>query len=279
VTLPADSHVHTEWSWDAPAGSMQRSCERALQLGIPVLAFTEHVDHTIWNVAMDDLDPDDHLAKLAAGGRLTPPEFDAAGYLAAIEEYRQRYPQLRILSGLELGEPHWHAEAVEKVLAVGAFDRVLGSMHCLPDPGGYAEPTGLYGHRDPSEVVRSYLAEVAVLVSSSQLFDVLAHIDYPVRSWPESAGRFDPYDFEEEFRHALRLTAESGRALEMNTQVPLSAPVLQWWHDEGGQAVTFGSDAHDPERIAHGFRDATQLAEAIGFRPGDNPVDLWGRVD
>ena len=258
---------------------MQRSCERALQLGLPTIAFTEHVDHTIWPVPMDELEANPDLAQFVDEGKFTPPAFDAAGYLAAIQECRDRFPDLRILSGVELGEPHWYAEAVEKVMALGEFERVLGSLHSLPDRGGYAEPTDLYGHRDPAEVVRTYLAEVAVLVASSERFDVLAHIDYPIRSWPESAGAFEPHDFEEEFRHALRRTAESGRALEISTHVPLSTAILKWWHDEGGQAVTFGSDAHDPERIAHGFCDATQMAEACGFRPGPDPIDLWGRVD
>ena len=37
-------HVHTEWSWDAPRGHMERSCERAIEIGLPALAFTEHAD-------------------------------------------------------------------------------------------------------------------------------------------------------------------------------------------------------------------------------------------
>ncbi|WP_239154258.1 hypothetical protein [Amycolatopsis sp. FDAARGOS 1241] len=46
--LPQDSHVHTEWSWDTVTGSMVRSCERALELGLPSPAFTEHADLTPW---------------------------------------------------------------------------------------------------------------------------------------------------------------------------------------------------------------------------------------
>jgi ADP-ribose pyrophosphatase YjhB (NUDIX family) len=153
---------------------------------------------------------------------------------------------LRILSGLELGEPHRHPEQVAAVLRAGRFDRVLGSVHTLPDRGGYAEPPGLFTHRDPGEVVRSYLAEVAALVTSSEVFAVLAHVDYAVRSWPAAADAFAPEDFEEEFRHTLRLTAESGRVLEVNTVVPFHATMLRWWRAEGGDAVTFGSDAHDP---------------------------------
>ncbi|TDC97239.1 PHP domain-containing protein [Nonomuraea deserti] len=278
---PADSHVHSEWSWDAPAGSMERSCARAVELGLPAIAFTEHVDHTVWTVALDALAPDDYLATLATPeGLLTPPAFDTAGYAEAIERCRERFPALRILSGLELGEPHWHAAAVAKVLGAGRFDRVLGSLHCLPVGDGFAEPPGLYGHRAAAEVVRQYLAEIARLVTDSDVFSVLAHIDYPMRYWPaREAGPFDLSMFEEEFRHALRMTARSGRALEINTRIPLHSAIVRWWHEEGGEAVTFGSDAHDPAAVARGFRDAADMARAHGFRPGRDPYDFWARVD
>ena len=128
-------------------------------------------------------------------------------------------------------------------------------------------------------MVREYLAGVVEMVAKSDLFSVLAHIDYPVRSWPEDrAGPFDLAVFEEEFRAALRATARSGRALEINTRLPLHATILTWWHEEGGDAVTFGSDAHQPERVGQGFTEAAHMAEAHGFRPGRNPYDLWGRV-
>jgi histidinol-phosphatase (PHP family) len=193
---------------------------------------------------------------------------------------RDRFPQLHVLSGLEMGEPHRHTEQCSQVLATGRFDRVLGSLHTLPDQGTYAEPWGLYPHRDAHEVVREYLAAVASMMSAGGMFSVLAHIDYPLRSWPaEQAGAFDPAAFEEEFRHALRATAQSGWALEINTRLPLHARILRWWHEEGGDAVTFGSDAHLPSAVAHGFADAARMAEAYGFRPGGNPYDLWSRVD
>lgn len=279
VTLPADSHVHSEWSWDAPKGSMERSCAQAVDIGLPAIAFTEHLDHTAWTVALDAIDGNDHLAALATpDGLLTPPGFDVSGYLEAIERCRERFPSLRILSGLEIGEPHWHAEATAKVLGAGPFDRVLGSQHCLPDGPGFAEPPGLYGHRVAAEVVRQYLAEVARLVTESDVFSVLAHIDYPVRYWPAQAGPFDPNAFQDEFRHALRVLAASGRALEVNTRVPLHPEVVRWWREEGGSAITFGSDAHDPTKLARGFADAAAMVEAHGFRPGRHPYDFWTRL-
>jgi len=271
-TPPADGHVHSEWSWDAPLGTMERACARAVELGLPAIAFTEHLDHTVRTLETTD---DPHLASLTEDGFLTPPAFDAAGYLAAIERCRDRFPGLRVLSGLEMGEPHWHAAACAKVLGAGRFDRVLGSLHCLPDRGGFSEPPGLYSHRDAAEVIRSYLAEIVRLVDGSDDFAVLAHIDYPVRDWPGPS--FDPAAFEEEFREALRATARSGRALEINTRLPLDATILGWWREEGGAAVSFGSDAHLPELVAAGFREAAAMAEAYGFRPGPSPSDFWVR--
>ncbi|MFF5216539.1 PHP domain-containing protein [Micromonospora sp. NPDC000442] len=279
MPLPPDSHVHSEWSWDTPVGDMEGSCVRAVELGLPAITFTEHLDHTAWRVATEGPYVSDHLTALAdASGMLTPPAFDAAGYLEAVERCRERFPQLRILSGLELGEPHRHADQIARVLATGRFDRLLGSLHTLPDQEGFAEPWAIYPHRDPYELVRAYLADVATMVTTSDMFSVLAHIDYPVRSWPvDKVGPFDPSDFEDEFRETLRVIARSGRALEVNTRLPLHATVLSWWHEEGGDAITFGSDAHLPAFVGHGFREAAQLAESHGFRPGRSPHDLWGR--
>jgi histidinol-phosphatase (PHP family) len=123
------------------------------------------------------------------------------------------------------------------------------------------------------------LSGVIDLVTGSDAFAVLAHIDYAIRSWPaDSAGPFDPAVFEEEFRGALRATAQSGRALEINTRLPMHPTIVTWWHQEGGDAVTFGSDAHQPAAVGHGFKEAAQMAEAHGFRPGRHPHDFWPRV-
>jgi histidinol-phosphatase (PHP family) len=280
MALPTDSHVHSEWSWDAPQGSMERTCERAVELGLPAIAFTEHVDISAWTVTPGELEGGQFEPYLAPdGASLTPPALDLDGYLASIERCRDRFPDLRILSGVELGEPHWHEPFVAKVLAAGEFDRVLGSLHCLPiGHEQYAEPPNLFRRRPATEVVRDYLAELPRLIQGFDAFAVLAHIDYPTRYWPTAAGPFDPYAFEDEYRHSLRALADSGRALEINTRNTPYPAIVRWWHDEGGQAVTFGSDAHNPTALADRFTEAAAMVEAIGFRPGRHPWDFWVRT-
>src|ERR1700730_14563934 len=97
---PMDSHVHTQWSWDAPAeASMVRSCEQALAAGLPAVAFTDHLDFTVASsedvIAVEHIDPRPYSAM-----RL----LDVPGYLASVQDCRERFPDLRILTGAEIGE-------------------------------------------------------------------------------------------------------------------------------------------------------------------------------
>lgn len=285
--LPADSHVHTEFSWDATDGSMERTCARAVELGLPAVSFTEHADWTVWAVAPGPDTHDTVARRTTPDGRFLPPPLDLDGYLESVERCRGLFPGLRIFTGVELGEAHWNAGPAARLVAEGRFERRLGSLHSLPvvrdgtaDEDGDRVVVEVHEHyrdRPPAEVMREYLTEVHRLVTTSDLFAVLAHIDYAARSWPHDRARFDPLDFEAEFRLVLRALAESGRALEVNTTLPLAPVVLRWWRDAGGGAVTFGSDAHSPEVLASGFAQAAAMAEAIGFRPGRHPFDVWFR--
>jgi histidinol-phosphatase (PHP family) len=275
--LPPDDHLHTEWSWDAPRGSMERTCARALQLGVPSVAFTDHADFTSWVDTRAGTGVPSALRKrVSSDGMFHPPPLDLEGYLASLEHCRQAFPTLRILSGVELGEPHWHREQSAELLRRGGFDRVLISMHsALADDGRIIQIRDAYRDRAPDEVVREYLEAAAVMIESSDVGAVLAHIDYPVRAWPSHAGPYSPERFEEELRGVLRVLARSGRALEVNTRLPLDARIVRWWRQEGGKLVSFGSDAHDPLAVARGFADATAMVAASGFRPAPDPHDLW----
>jgi histidinol-phosphatase (PHP family) len=248
-------------------------------MGLPAVAFTDHADYTPWQVIASDFDGHEQLAALVTSdGTLTPPRLDLNEYLECVQRCRDQFPDLRVISGVELGEAHRHSDVAAKLLDAGQFDRVLASLHSLPIGQQFFEPPGLYRQWPAAEVIREYLAEIVRLVEKSDAFAVLAHIDYPVRYWPEQQGPFDPNAFEEEFRQALRVLAVNGRALEVNTAVPLHPTVVRWWGEEGGEAVTFGSDAHDPTLLASGFTEAAAMVESHGFQPGRHPFDVWTRM-
>ena len=263
MPLPPDLHVHTEWSWDAPRGSMEGSCERAVQLGLPGIAFTEHADFVVIHEGQ-------HVV-------------DVAGYLQAIEECRSKFKNLRILSGVELGEPHWFPDETAAVLGAGKLDRVLGSIHCVHMDG---EPFDASQFRNLSAsafagAVHEYFRETLALVESSQQFEALAHLDYPKRYWLEGQIPYREEDYEEELRAVLVAAAKRGLVLEVNTTggriLCPDITVVRWWHEVGGKAVQYGSDAHQPDKVAEGFLAATQMVESAGFKPGRDLLGLWRR--
>lgn len=51
--------------------------------------------------------------------------------------------------------------------------------------------------------------------------------------------------------------------------------VVAWWREEGGQRVTFGSDAHESQALAAGLADGAAMAEAHDFRPDTRPEKAW----
>ena len=261
--LPPDLHVHSEWSWDAPHGDMERSCARALEIGLPAIAFTEHAD---WALVHQGQHP-----------------VDIGGYLNAVDRCRAKFPGLRILTGVELGEPHWFPKETEAILAAGPIDQVLGSVHSIRLAGGMLDASQFRSSEgiDFPAAVREYFSEVLLLVESGQAFEVLAHLDYPKRYWRDGAAPYREKDYEGEIRAILRAAARTGRVLEVNTTrghvLCPDLTVVRWWRELGGQAVQYGSDAHQPDKVAEGFMVATQMVESAGFKPAKDPVSLWRR--
>ncbi|GLK99210.1 histidinol-phosphatase HisJ family protein [Dactylosporangium matsuzakiense] len=272
---PGDGHVHSECSWDAPYTSMEQACRRAVELGLPSIAFTDHADFVPRRIA-DAVTPPEWKRPLITDRVLTPPPLDVHRYLRAVDACRSRYPGLRIVSGVELGEPHRRRQRAAEVLGAG-FERVLASVHTLPGDTGVTTVDAAFENDAAQQVVRRYLAEVYRLAVDFADFHVLAHIDYAARFWPPAAGEHRFADFAEEYRAVLAVLAASDKALEVNTSHRFDPQLLRWWREEGGRAITFGSDAHRPEQVARGFADASALAATAGFRPGDGPGDLWTR--
>jgi histidinol-phosphatase (PHP family) len=270
--LPPDNHVHTQWSWDAPPeASMVRSCEQALAIGVPVVAFTDHLDFTVPTdgdrIAAEHIRPRPYA-------RMHP--IDVPGYLATVQECRQRYPDLRILTGAEIGEAHMWAASARAVVATAGFDRILGSLHAIPFDGKLTAADDLFRRMPADQVMRLYFAELLRLVEGSDIFQVLAHLDFPRRMWPRTAGPYDERAFEPEIRAVLRALAGSERVLEVNTKSPLASPeLLRWWREARGTAVSFGSDAHQPWRVGDRFKLAVDVVEAAGFRAGRDRFDFW----
>jgi len=235
----------------------------AIQVGLPAIAFTEHADWALVHEGQHTVDLD--------------------GYFDSIERCRAKFKGLRILTGVELGEPHWFPKETADALASGPLDHVLGSIHCIRLAGEMVDasqfPKRAAG--DFPGAVREYFRETLAMVDSGQPFETLAHIDYPKRYWLVGTAPYREADYEAEIRAILTAAARTGRVLEVNTTrgrtLCPDITVVRWWREVGGQAVQYGSDAHQPDKVAEGFKVATQMVEAAGFKPARDPMALWRR--
>lgn len=259
---------------------MLASCERAVSVGVPAIAFTEHVDFTVWSAPAGGWSWDEGIRGSYDGhGHFMGAPLEVDAYQAAIERCRDQFPSLVIRSGVEMSEVHWHTEPVRDILSRG-FDRIVGSIHTLEDlrsPGKLLLVDHAEAQRDPLELLQAYLKQVEAMAASDGPFEVLGHIDFPLRHWKSEDGPL-PWDrVEEQTRHVLEVLASSGRVLEVNTVLPLDMRVVRWWHEAGGAAVSFGSDAHVPADVGQRFREASAAVAAVGFGPTDDPTAFWAR--
>jgi histidinol-phosphatase (PHP family) len=76
--------------------------------------------------------------------------------------------------------------------------------------------------------------------------------------------------YEDQLRGILRKVAESGRGIEVNTwkgnTLQEWSPILKLYKECVGEIITVGSDAHAPQPIGKGIKEAYLLLQDLGFR-------------
>ena len=250
-----DLHAHTISSPDGH-DTIETMATRADELGIDILGITDHCDAMATRPYLGFFSED-----------MGCPEFHE-------DEMRKRFwdarengkHRVKLLYGIELGEPNLRPQETREVLARNNFDVVLGSVHtfikdCEPDRIDFAET-------HPNEVVRYYLRELYDTVKLGGI-DVLCHLDYPLRylpAYPEFAQSLKP--FEAEIRAILKLAAQKGIAMELNGKsyrngkFLLEPFLIDWYREEGGEYLSYGSDSHRAEQLLRSYNEAKAYALA-----------------
>ena len=148
-----------------------------------------------------------------------------------------------------------------------AFDLVLGSVHFLDS---WADPQygrGLSNTSDPVALWSDYFQLIGEM-ADTKLYDIAAHLDLPKRF----GNQINRETFRELALPALDKIAAASMSIEINTSGTLHpmnefypAADLLRWAAERNIGLTFGSDAHAPERIGDSFIAAMTMARAAGF--------------
>lgn len=249
----ADCHTHSSCSSDSSTPMIEMA-GRAVEYGLTSLTLTDHCD------------------LLSLEGEPTP-VYDWAPVLDQRRETLAAWgTRLDLPLGIELGMAFLYPDAADRILAQPGLDFVIGAAHNLsPEAGGrdfylldYETPAACY------EALDDYFASLLRLAAGPH-YDVVAHVIYPLRYMRTRPFPLpDLTRYHDRIREILRLAAESGRGMEINTWKGKTlaewVPILKLFREVGGEIVTVGSDAHAPDPIARGVREAYQLMQDCGFR-------------
>ena len=209
------------------------------------------------------------------------PPYPAGAIHSAVERLKADYSgRLKILRGIELGEPHARPDEAKKLLSERNFDFVIGSLHNLR---GYPDFYFLRFERMEEmqlvHIARRMINELREIVEfeyNSRHIDSLAHITYMSRYLDECGVEFDLTRFDAEWRGLFRSMIDCGVALEINTsglrkggKLMPDAPLVSLYADTGGRLFTLGSDAHTARDVGKNLLDAAKLIPdaSLGLLP------------
>jgi histidinol-phosphatase (PHP family) len=250
-----DMHVHTEDSPDAtfPAAELVR---RAGAAGLAGIGFVAHLDR--------------HPEDSCHGG------FDPAGYGRSLSRARRAAAsELKVLGGLEVGEPHRYGKRAMQMVEGRSYDFIIGGLHWTRYAGlvlGKESFEGLPADR----VIRGYLEESLEIALHSDI-DILAHFGLFRRGMGMAGldtGIAETVLFPDLVRAVLLALIDRGIALELNCsglrrveKVTYPTPaILRLFMELGGRLVTLGSDTHSEPWVFYGLEEGRRLLLETGFR-------------
>lgn len=222
-----DIHLHTHFSPDSQE-TMLAYCKQAIQMGVKVITFTEHLEkNEIWD---------------------TFATFDFDKYLDEINKLQDIYSgKLLIYSGIEFGEPHLHKKQLEQVSKL-PLDLIIGSIHYPFDSSmGLTQKT--------IEQVYEQHYKVTLDLANYGKVDVMGHLDFPRKF----SGVYN--DNVVMMEQILKSMITNNLVPEINTSTlrmgmpdPLpSYKMIDLYAALGGEAVTITSDSHTAQSVGTNF--------------------------
>ena len=232
----ADYHIHTEFSDDSRE-PMEKQIERAIELGLQEICFTDHVDYGIkkdWEEGNIEWREGDGVSYADAKDPLANVDYPA--YFDKIGRMKEIYgDRIRIRQGLEFGV---------QTITIPQYEKLWNR----------------------------YGGQLDFVIRKFKHYSVLAHLDLIIRY--DKNGVYPFSEVKDLIAEILKTAIADGKGIELNTSswhygladTQPSRDILRLYHDLGGRILTIGSDAHTTRYLADHIRDAQQILREIGFR-------------
>ena len=259
-----DCHNHTHNSPDGAEESVLCRCSRAAELGIGVLAVTDHCEvNRFFSLAHYGVEPNGYdTYDFGRDFELSMQENTAA---------KAKAPEgVKLLCGLELGQATHELALAEHIYADVRLDFVIGSMHQLPGWDDFAFLD--YSKVDAAALFHENLQEIARL-ARTDTYDVLGHITYALRYMAAAGVQLELAPYREELAEIFRIVIAKDKGIEINTSGLRQAygdcfpnlECLKLYRELGGKILTIGSDAHTNADLGKGIARGLEIAREAGF--------------
>lgn len=257
--LLTDVHTHSRFSHDG-VDALADMLVAAYGKGLAFYGVSEHFDYDLREEVKGEYD------------------IDAEAYFCAARRLQAEYAgRMNVLVGAEFGysddENVWgrYASVCEKYRP----DFVVNSIHSLNGRDYYSR---LPFHDEKGEtlpkdeVYRRYIRLVSDSLDVPYPYDIVGHFGYLMRYAPYAARQMRYAEFADEIDEMLRKMIDKGKILEVNSSAKgleeLTLPygdVIKRYFELGGRKVSFASDAHGVERVAHHRAEVIKILKEIGF--------------
>lgn len=256
--LPPDYHMHTHNSGDSQA-PMEEMILSSIRQGLSEICFTEHLDLNY--PLLPDLPPDPFM-------------LDVDAYYKEYSYYSDKYKdQITIRFGVEVGMQDDCVKENLEFVKEHDFDFVIASQHLLDKRDPFY--SDFWEADTVDNIFNKYFDETLENITKFTDFDVLGHLDYISRYVPEGDDTYSYKRYSEKIDAILEHLIKNDKGLDLNSKVlayadmdllPNPCPeIIKRYKEMGGKIITFGSDAHTPDRVATHFDVMTDIVKDCGF--------------
>ena len=148
---------------------------------------------------------------------------------------------------------------------------MIGSSHVMHGVDPYY-PAYWENHTE-EEGYQEYFESILENIAVFDGFDVYGHIDYVVRYGPNKNASYSYQKYADIIDEILKALIIKGKGIEINTggfKYGLGHPnptedIIKRYHELGGEIITIGADAHQPEHVAFDFEKVPSILKEAGF--------------
>ncbi len=257
MKMICDTHVHSDNSFDGES-SVREICEAAVNKRLSAVIITDHMEAP--EIALGDKSQFGNMLKQIKKS------------MDDVEELSREYKgKLKLLKGMELGEPMHEPKLTEKALKLGDFDFILASIHNNRNTEDFYYLD--FNEENFEGLLATYFDELLETAVNAE-FDSLAHLTYPLRYIYERTDiKPDMDKYSEIIDEIFSALIKRKKALEINTSglfkpIGTTLPdikLIKRFKELGGKYVTVGSDAHNSKKLAQGVEKGIETAKICGF--------------